>query len=234
VRVIGGRYRLLAELDSGGFGRVWKAYDEQLRVDVAVKEVLFPPELTATARSKLLERARREARNAAKLRDNPHVVAVHDIVMEGGVPWLIMRLVEGRSLAKRLSEQGRLPAGEAGHIATGLLQALRAAHAANIVHRDIKPANLPCSLAQKSQSLGLEPKLPSMASVKPVTTADRVAVAILAWLLGITLAMIVVILVVLYHRTGRSRTPSAGKAACLATRHRSASAAACTTFLIPA
>lgn len=133
---------MLAELGSGGFGRVWKAYDEELRVHVAAKEVLVRPELPVAARSKLLERAKREARNAARLRDNPHVVAVHDVVMEDGAPWLVMRLVDGCSLEKRLSEQGRLPVGEAVHVATGLLEALRAAHAASIVHRDIKPANV--------------------------------------------------------------------------------------------
>lgn len=142
MKVIGGRYKLLEELGSGGFGRVWKAYDEVLRVDVAIKEVLVRPELAAAARSKLLERAKREARNAARLRDNPHVVAVHDVVMEDGAPWLVMRLVDGCSLEKRLSDRGRLPAGEAVQIATGLLKALRAAHAANIVHRDIKPGNV--------------------------------------------------------------------------------------------
>ncbi|WP_159394293.1 serine/threonine-protein kinase, partial [Streptomyces sp. NRRL S-495] len=86
-------------------------------------------------------RAAREARNAAKLRDHPHIVAVHDVVVEDGTPWIVMRLVEGRSLAELLRTDGPLPAPRAAEVTAALLKALKAAHTAGIVHRD-KPANV--------------------------------------------------------------------------------------------
>ncbi|MFC4084162.1 serine/threonine-protein kinase [Amycolatopsis samaneae] len=140
-RVIGGRYRLVGTLDFGGMGRVWRAHDETLRLDVAVKEVWLSPAMPAHEREERLARAEREARNAAALRDHPHVVAVHDVVVEDGVPWIVMRLVTGQSLEKRLAD-GPLPAEDAVRVAGQLLDALEAAHGAGIVHRDVKPANV--------------------------------------------------------------------------------------------
>lgn len=144
-RVVGGRYRLVKQLGSGGFGRVWRAYDEMLDVDVAVKEVWLPQQAASASGAEHRERvvrAAREARNAAKLRDHPHVVAVHDVVIEDGTPWIVMRLVEGRSLEGHLRTDGPLPAPRAGEVAAALLKALKAAHTAGIVHRDLKPANV--------------------------------------------------------------------------------------------
>ncbi|WP_268246246.1 serine/threonine-protein kinase [Streptomyces netropsis] len=144
-RVVGGRYRLVGQLGSGGFGRVWKAYDEMLDVDVAVKEVWLPQQAASASGAEHRERvvrAAREARNAAKLRDHPHIVAVHDVVVEDGTPWIVMRLVEGRSLEERLRTDGPLPVPRAAEVAAALLKALKAAHAAGIVHRDLKPANV--------------------------------------------------------------------------------------------
>ncbi|MFJ9931459.1 serine/threonine-protein kinase [Streptomyces misionensis] len=141
-QLIGGRYRLISELAAGGFGRVWKAVDESLRVEVALKEVQLPPTSSSAEHSKRLAYAVREARNAARLRDHPHIVAVHDVVVDGGVPWTVMRLVDGHSLAQRLTADGSLPVQEVIKIATALLKALQTAHAAGIVHRDVKPANV--------------------------------------------------------------------------------------------
>ncbi|WP_438290752.1 protein kinase domain-containing protein [Streptomyces sp. HUAS TT7] len=132
----------MSRLGSGGFGRVWKARDEVLHVDVALKEVWLPPASSEAEQSERLVRAAREARNAALLRDHPNVVAVHDVVVEDGVPWTVMRLVEGRSLAEALERQGPLSPDDVTRIATAVLGALGAAHAAGIVHRDIKPANV--------------------------------------------------------------------------------------------
>ncbi|MCF3134438.1 protein kinase domain-containing protein [Streptomyces olivochromogenes] len=141
-RVIGGRYRLISRLGSGGFGQVWKARDESLHVDVAVKEVRLPSSASDTQQVDLLARAVREARNAAQLRDHPSIVTVHDIVSESGAPWMIMQLVDGYSLQEQLDAQGALTVGRTTEIAVALLRALDAAHTADIVHRDIKPANV--------------------------------------------------------------------------------------------
>lgn len=139
--VVGGRYRLVGKLGSGGFGQVWKARDQALDVDVAVKETWLPP-LPEQERAKRLARAEREARNAARLRDHPNIVAVHDVVVEEGIPWIVMRLVAGRSLEEQIRMSGPLPADAAVSVAAGLLNALGAAHRAGVIHRDVKPANV--------------------------------------------------------------------------------------------
>lgn len=150
-RVVGGRYRLVEGLASGGFGRVWAAYDETLGVDVAVKEIWLPSAGSDEEHRERVARATREARNAAKLRDHPHIVAVHDVVVENGVPWTVMRLVDGCSLGERLGAEGPLPAPRVAEVAGALLKALGAAHAMGIVHRDVKPANV--MLARDGQVL---------------------------------------------------------------------------------
>ncbi|MGV9680888.1 protein kinase domain-containing protein [Nocardia sp. NPDC003482] len=137
--LIGGRYRLINVVGAGGFGRVWRAFDEVLRVDVAAKELLPS---SGTGQVERAVRAAREARNAAQLRDNPHIVSVHDVLDDDGQPWMIMQFVEGPSLKDRLDTGGPLPVGEVARIADALLDALGAAHAAGVVHRDVKPANV--------------------------------------------------------------------------------------------
>ncbi|MEU0809999.1 substrate-binding domain-containing protein [Streptomyces sp. NPDC005970] len=141
-QLIGGRYRLVSDLGSGGFGRVWKAHDETLRIDVAVKELWLLQAVPEAEQAERLARAEREARNAARLRDHPNIVAVHDVVIEDDRPWIVMQLVDGSSLEKRLAEHGPLSAEEATEVAARLLHALGAAHDAGIVHRDVKPANV--------------------------------------------------------------------------------------------
>lgn len=141
--VINGRYRLVERLGAGGFGRVWSARDEMLGIDVAVKEVWLPPALSDAERSERLTRAEREARNAARLRDHPNIVAVYDMVMDDGAPWIVMQLVVGHSLDERLRIRGgSVTLAETAAIAVGVLGALEAAHAAGVVHRDIKPGNV--------------------------------------------------------------------------------------------
>lgn len=141
TRVIAGRYRLLAALGSGGMGRVWRAHDQQLGVDVAVKEVFRRPGIPDSHWEELLIRARREARHGARLRDHANIVAVHDVVIEDGIPWTVMRLVKGVSLESRLS-RGRLTVEDTAKVAAAVLGALGAAHDAGIIHRDVKPANI--------------------------------------------------------------------------------------------
>jgi serine/threonine protein kinase len=140
--VINGRYLLLEELGSGGFGRVWRALDNSLNVEVAVKEMWLPPSVPAKERAERLSRAQREARNAAKLRYHPNIVTVHDVVIEDGLPWIIMELISGTSLAMRIATSGPVSGKRLADIAAALLKALDAAHRAGIIHRDVKPGNV--------------------------------------------------------------------------------------------
>ncbi|MFL6117734.1 MAG: serine/threonine-protein kinase [Catenulispora sp.] len=141
-RLVGGRYRLVARLGVGGMGRVWRAHDERLGTDVAVKEVALPFTLSAAQQAERLSRAEREARNTVRLRDQPGIVTVHDVVVEDGVPWIVMKLVDGRSLGQHVRDHGPLSVENTAKVADTLLRALAAAHAAGIVHRDVKPANV--------------------------------------------------------------------------------------------
>lgn len=104
--LVGGRYRLGQQLGAGGFGKVWRAHDTSLGVDVAVKQVALSSALPKQQRAELLTRAAREARNTARLRDHPHIVTVHDVVVIDEVPWIVMQLVEGQSLADKMREAG--------------------------------------------------------------------------------------------------------------------------------
>ncbi|HEX4813847.1 MAG TPA: hypothetical protein VFV66_13965 [Nonomuraea sp.] len=80
--MVGGRYRLIAVLGSGGFGRVWRAHDQILDVDVAIKELQLLPGMSEAEQDKRLERTAREARNAVRLRAHENIVAIHDIVSD--------------------------------------------------------------------------------------------------------------------------------------------------------
>ncbi|WP_369171785.1 serine/threonine-protein kinase [Streptomyces sp. R28] len=139
-RLIAGRYRLLAKLGHGGMGTVWRAKDETVDREVAVKEPRVPDHLPERERANAFERMRREARAAARL-DHPAVVNVHDVAVVDGQPWIVMELVQGRSLGDALQE-GTLGARDAARIGLEVLGALEAAHAAGILHRDVKPDNV--------------------------------------------------------------------------------------------
>ncbi|EFL39624.1 serine/threonine-protein kinase [Streptomyces griseoflavus] len=140
-RLIAGRYRLLAKLGHGGMGTVWRAKDETVDREVAVKEPRVPEHLPERERVNASERMRREARAAARL-DHPAVVNVHDVAVVDGRPWIVMELVQGRSLGAVLQEEGTLSAREAARVGLEVLGALEAAHAAGILHRDVKPDNV--------------------------------------------------------------------------------------------
>ncbi|MFJ4331517.1 protein kinase [Streptomyces sp. NPDC088935] len=139
-RLIAGRYRLVARLGHGGMGTVWRAEDETVGREVAVKEPRVPDHLPERERANAFERMRREARAAARL-DHPAVVGVHDVAVVDGQPWIVMELVRGRSLGDALQE-GTLSAREAARIGLEVLGALEAAHAAGVLHRDVKPGNV--------------------------------------------------------------------------------------------
>ena len=140
-RLVAGRYQLVARLGTGAMGTVWRAEDVLLGRPVAVKEVVFPPGTRPDDAEVLRERTRREARAAARL-DHPSAVTVFDVVEEDGRPWLVLELVEARSLAEVVAEDGALPPARVAQIGLALLGALETAHAAGIVHRDVKPGNV--------------------------------------------------------------------------------------------
>ncbi|MGD3106895.1 serine/threonine-protein kinase [Streptomyces sp. YGL11-2] len=140
-RLIGGRYRLGIRLGRGGMGTVWRATDELLGRQVAVKELHLDEDAAEPEARAQRDRAMREARTVAQVK-HPNVIVVHDVVEQGGRPWIVMELVEGPSLADRLAGGGPLAPREAARIGIALLGALRAAHTRGVLHRDIKPANV--------------------------------------------------------------------------------------------
>ena len=139
--VIGGRYSLRTAIGHGGMGTVWRATDTILRRDVAVKEVILPPGMAPSDRDSMYQRTLREARAAAAL-SHPAVVQVYDVVTEAGRPWIIMELLQARSLAEMIVEDGPFAPRAVAKIGIALLGALEVAHAAGVLHRDVKPANV--------------------------------------------------------------------------------------------
>lgn len=140
-RVIAGRYRLLAPLGEGGMGTVWRARDEVLHREVAVKEVRAPAGLAGDDVQRMYARLEREAWAAARVASG-NVVTVYDVATDGGRPWIVMELVRGLSLAEVLDAEGPMPPQRAAHIGAEVLAALRVAHEAGVLHRDVKPANV--------------------------------------------------------------------------------------------
>src|SRR3954467_3469557 len=134
---LNGRYRLDAQIGSGGMSTVYRAFDAVLERRVAVK--LMHREIAADTDQ--LERFRREARAVAQL-SHPHIVGVIDAGEEDGRPYIVFEYVEGETLKDRIRRMGRLPVDEAIAYAIEIARALGAAHARHIVHRDVKPQNV--------------------------------------------------------------------------------------------
>ncbi|MGW1951323.1 serine/threonine-protein kinase [Streptomyces sp. NPDC001920] len=134
--LVDGRFELVERLGSGGMGTVWRARDTVLQREVALKAVRSDADTVGVVR----ERVMREARALARL-SHPHVVTVHQIVDAAPHPWIVMELVPGISLQRRLDD-GPLAPAAAARTGRQVLAALRAAHAAGIHHRDVKPANI--------------------------------------------------------------------------------------------
>ncbi|MFM9447153.1 serine/threonine-protein kinase [Streptomyces acidiscabies] len=139
--LIAGRYRLVDSIGSGGMGRVWRAHDELLHRAVAIKELTAALYVAEADQPVLLARTRAEARAAARI-NHSAVVTVHDVLEHDGRPWIVMELVEGRSLADAVKADGRVEPAEAARIGMWVLRALRAAHSAGVLHRDVKPGNV--------------------------------------------------------------------------------------------
>ncbi|MFE4452803.1 tetratricopeptide repeat protein [Streptomyces sp. NPDC056796] len=144
TRLIQSRYRLLDLVGRGGMGEVWRARDESLGRQVAVKclKPMGPQHDEAFTRV-LRERFRREARVAAALQHRG-VTVVHDFGESDGVLYLVMELLEGRNLSQLLEDNARhpLPVGDVVDIAEQVADALGYTHQQGIVHRDLKPANI--------------------------------------------------------------------------------------------
>ncbi|MGW0218893.1 protein kinase domain-containing protein [Micromonospora chokoriensis] len=139
--LIAGRYRLLDLVGRGGMGRVWRAHDEMLHREVAVKEIVPPSWLADHERDELRSRTLREARAAARL-NHPAVVRLYDVVPVEGSPWIVMEYVPSRTLQDVLDAEGPLEPARAARIGLAVLDALHAAHTAGVLHRDIKPQNV--------------------------------------------------------------------------------------------
>jgi len=131
------RYRLDARIAAGGMSTVYRAFDETLERQVAIK--LMNREVSAD--SDQLERFRREARAVAQL-NHPHVVGVIDAGEDEGRPYIVFEYVEGETLKERIRRHGRLAIAEAIAYAVEIGRALGAAHARHIIHRDVKPQNV--------------------------------------------------------------------------------------------
>lgn len=136
-QVLGDRYRLVELLGQGGMATIFRAYDNELGREVAVK-VLRAEYGRDTA---FVARFRQEAQSAAAL-SHPNVVNVFDYGMENGDPFIVMELVEGGDLAGAIKEQGALGPLAAARIGQQIFDALNAAHGGGIIHRDIKPTNV--------------------------------------------------------------------------------------------
>ncbi|ADG89779.1 serine/threonine-protein kinase [Thermobispora bispora] len=140
-RLLAGRYELRTVIGRGTMGAVWRAFDRSLGREVAVKEIRQDAALSPEQRRELRERMIREGRIAAKIR-HQCVATVHDAIEVDGRPWIIMELIDGRSLEKVIEDEGPLPPRLVAEMGCDLLDALRTAHSLGILHRDVKPANV--------------------------------------------------------------------------------------------
>jgi eukaryotic-like serine/threonine-protein kinase len=138
---IAGRYLLQERVGTGGMGVVWRAHDERLGREVAVKELYRPANLDQAEADVATLRAMREARITARLH-HPHAVPVFDVVDHDGQPYLVMQYFPSRSLADLLAEHGSLEPAEVARIGSEVAAALADAHRLDVVHRDVKPANV--------------------------------------------------------------------------------------------
>src|SRR4051794_15943326 len=136
-RLLDGRYEIRRRVATGGMATVYAAIDTRLDRPVAVK-VMHP---ALAADEEFVARFRREAKAAARL-SSPTVVNVTDQGQDGGTVFLVMELVEGRTLRDRLRSEGPLAPAEALAVLEPVLEALAVAHAAGYVHRDVKPENV--------------------------------------------------------------------------------------------
>ncbi|GAA1947185.1 serine/threonine-protein kinase [Amycolatopsis minnesotensis] len=132
--LVGGRYRLDQPIGRGRAGIVWLGFDTRLHRTVAAKPMLVPPGTDP-------EQAVREGRDATRV-SHACVITVHDVLNDGGQPWLIMEYVPSRNMADFLTEHGQLTAEQAAFLGIQLSSALTAAHTAGVLHRRLEPGNV--------------------------------------------------------------------------------------------
>lgn len=140
-QILQNRYGVLALLGQGGMGAVYKARDLRLNTFVAIKELLPPPGLAPEMLTRLRAQFAQEANVLARL-NHPHLVTVNDYFEEGGKSYLVMRFVDGVSLADCIAREGTIPEAQVLIWATQILDALAYCHAQRVLHRDVKPQNI--------------------------------------------------------------------------------------------
>ena len=156
---LSGRYRIEDEIGSGGMSTVYRAFDETLERQVALK--IMHGDISSDPAA--LERFRREARTVAQL-SHPHVVMVIDAGEDEGHPYIVFEHVRGETLKDRIRREGPLPIAEAVAYAIEVGRALQAAHERGLVHRDVKPQNVLLDEEGRAKvtdfgiALGLEPE----------------------------------------------------------------------------
>ncbi len=139
--LLGERYTTVSRLGAGAFGEVFRAHDNVLGRDVAVKRIKLEAFVEPAQLEDVKQRFLREAQVAARLR-HPNIVTTHDIVATPLTSFIVMELVEGRTLQAVLLERGRLPLAETIELMSQVARALDHAHGHQVVHRDVKPANI--------------------------------------------------------------------------------------------
>lgn len=135
------RYEIVGELGRGGMGVVYRAIDPAIGRSVAIKTIRTDPSMSPREALGLRERLLREARAAGCL-SHPNIVTIHDLGQEGEITYIVMELVEGRTLDQLLRDEGPLPLDDSLDLLEAAAAALDYAHARGIVHRDVKPANI--------------------------------------------------------------------------------------------
>jgi len=139
--LIAGRYQLVAPIGSGRTATVYRGLDILLDLEVAVKQLTPAPAAGAGLQAEAIERIFREARAAAGIR-HPGVAEVYDVVAGGDSPYIVMQLIEGRSLAELIAEQGPLPPHRVAGIGRQVLAALVAGHVVGVLHQNLEPGNV--------------------------------------------------------------------------------------------
>ncbi|MBB2911287.1 serine/threonine protein kinase [Streptosporangium becharense] len=142
-RVLAGRYRLLSPLGEGGTSTVRRAWDESLDRAVAIRDVVPPAWMPAESRELWLRRIPLEMRPMTRVKSHSGIVAVHDVVEEDGLPWIVMDLVEGPSLARVIETEGRLDEVRVAEIGLQVITALAwMSETYGILHQDVRPSNI--------------------------------------------------------------------------------------------